>query len=412
MRLHAHGRTRSARKGLAAVALVPMMALLAACGGGGSAATGDEANAPYRVGLLLGLTGGAAALGVPEQKAANAYVERVNANGGINGRKLELVTVDSRSDESTAVSSMRKLATQDNVIAVVGPSTSGESVAVRQVADSLRIPTLTLGSAAAITKGSTYTFKCFYSPDISVRAILSAAKDSGAQTVASIAPLNAYGDEGAGAVKSLASEYGLRYLGAERYNADAVDLTPQLTKLKGRAPDVLVSYTVLPQSAIILKNAQSIGLKSLVIQGPGASSQELITKGGSAAEGTLVQGSKSLVNADLIPDDDPQKKVAAAFQEAYQKATGERGGQFAGNAWDGMTLLETALQAGDIDPSDVNAAREALLKSLNTNIKDVPGLNSKYTFDAEHHSSDTLDGVAVLKVEKGDFTIFSRDVTK
>jgi branched-chain amino acid transport system substrate-binding protein len=412
MRLHPRGRTRNARRTIAALAVAGSMVLLAACGGGEPSTASGDANAPYRVGLLLGLTGGAAALGVPEQKAAHAYVERVNANGGINGRQLELVTVDSRSDESTAVSSMRKLATQDHVIAVVGPSTSGESVAVRQVADSLKLPTLTLGSAAAITKGSTYAFKCFYSPDISVRAILAAAKDSGAKTVATIAPLNAYGDEGFGAVKDLASEYGLQYLGAERYNADATDLTPQLTKLKGRAPDVVVSYTVLPQSAIILKNAQAIGLKSLIIQGPGASSQELIDKSGSAAEGTLVQGSKSLVKADLIPADDPQKDVAAAFQEAYQKATGERGGQFAGNAWDGMTLLETALRAGKIDPSDVNAAREALLQSLNTNIKDVPGLNSKYTFDAEHHSSDTLDGVAVLKVENGDFTIFSRDVTK
>lgn len=385
-----------------------LLALVAACGsaGSGSASSGKET---YKVGLLLGLTGSYSTLGEPEFLSAKAYVDQVNKGGGIKGHQLELVTVDSQSQESAAVNGFRKLATQDNVIAVLGPSSSGESIAVRQLADSLKVPAITMASASAITKGSAYTFKTFYPPTLSIKAMLFAAAESGKKRVAVITPNSEYGAEAIKAAQDNAGAYGLEYLGVEVYDPAATDMTPQLTKLRAKNADAIIAFSVLPQNSIIAKNAKDIGLTALLIQGPGGASGAYLTGAGAAAEGTLVQGSKSLV-PDTVPNSDPQKKTLVAFDRAYRAATGKPGNQFAGNAWDAFTLLQVALEKGNVDPGNVTEARKALLDSLNSNIKDVPGLNARYTFTKDVHASESMRGLSVLKVEGGKYVLFNGDI--
>ena len=402
--------SRVRKRLLTVAASVGLVALVAACGGGGSSGSADgNGSGTYKVGVLLGLTGSYSTLGEPELAAAKAYVDRVNKAGGIKGHQLELVTVDSRSEESAAVNGFRKLATQDNVIAILGPSSSGESIAVRQLADSLKVPTITMASASAITKGSAYTFKTFYAPTFSIKAMLFAAAESGKKKVAVITPNSEYGNEAIQATEQFAGAYGLQYVGVERYDPAATDMTPQLTKLRAKNADAVIAFSVLPQSSIIAKNAKQIGLNALLIQGPGGASDAYLTGAGDAANGTLVQGSKSLV-PDTVPESDPQKPTLVAFDTAYRAATGKPGNQFAGNSWDAFTLLQAALEKGDVDPSNVTKARQALLDSLNTNIQDVPGLNARYTFTKDDHASESMKGLSVLKVEGGKYVLFNGDI--
>jgi branched-chain amino acid transport system substrate-binding protein len=403
-------RTSRVRKRLVTVvASVGLLALVAACGGGGDSSGSADGKGSYKVGVLLGLTGSYSTLGEPELAAAKAYVDRVNKAGGIKGHQLELVTVDSRSEESAAVNGFRKLATQDKVIAILGPSSSGESIAVRQLADSLKVPTITMASASAITTGSAYTFKTFYAPTFSIKAMLFAAAEAGKKKVAVITPNSEYGNEAIKATQDFAGAYGLEYVGVERYDPAATDMTPQLTKLRAKKAEAVIAFSVLPQSSIIAKNAKQIGLDALLIQGPGGASEAYLTGAGDSAEGTLVQGSKSLV-PDTVPEADPQKKTLVAFDTAYRAATGKPGNQFAGNSWDAFTLLQTALEKGDVDPSNLTKARQALLDSLNTNIQDVPGLNARYTFTKDDHASESMKGLSVLKVEGGKYVLFNGDI--
>jgi branched-chain amino acid transport system substrate-binding protein len=395
-------------KSLVTAATISCLAL-AACAPSSNSSSGGDGGDTYKIGVLVGLTGAYSTLGEPEQKAVQAFADQVNDDGGINGHQIELVFADTRSEESSAVNAFRELVDKDNVVAVVGPSSSGESVAVRQLADQQGIPTISMASAGAITDGSTATFKSFYAPSFSVRAMLFAAAKKGAKTVSVLTPNSEYGDEAIDAAEEYAGDYGLQYQGVERFDPAATDITPQLSKLRSASVDAIIAFAVLPQNAIIARNAEDIGLDAMLIQGPGGASETYLTDAGSAAEGTFVQGSKSLV-PDKVPASDPQKDTLMAFDKAYRAATGGPGNQFAGNGWDAMTLLAAALKTEDIDPADVEKARAAILDSLESNIKDVPGLNARYTFTPEDHASENLDGLSVLVVRDGAYELYAGDI--
>src|SRR5699024_2531819 len=114
---------RSTRKKAALVASVAALALgLSACSGDAAGGGGEN---PYRVGVLLGLTGNYAALGVPSQHAFELYVDQVIEDGGTTGHPVELVVLDGASDEGTAINQIRQLAVEEPVPAVLGPSSSG-----------------------------------------------------------------------------------------------------------------------------------------------------------------------------------------------------------------------------------------------------------------------------------------------
>ncbi|MFD2354523.1 ABC transporter substrate-binding protein [Nonomuraea ferruginea] len=178
--------------------------------------------------MLVDLTGSYAALGEAEKTATEAFAKKVNAEGGINGRQLKLTVVDGRSSESDAVSGVRKLHSE-GALAVIGPSGTSASIAIKPITASLKIPAIGMASGTAIAEPieeAKWMFKNF--PDItrSTRAMLSFAKGLGAKSVSVLAPNNAYGQQQSKAVPELAKEYGLTVAGSELHDPDATDFVP------------------------------------------------------------------------------------------------------------------------------------------------------------------------------------------
>jgi branched-chain amino acid transport system substrate-binding protein len=385
-----------------------LAASLTACGGaaaGGGAAGGG--NDPYKVGVLVGLTGSYAALGEPERKAIELYFDGVNAAGGINGKKVELIVLDSTSDEGNAVNQLRKLATQDKVHAVLGPSSSGESIALKSFAKSLKVPVITLASSSAIVSpaaDATYIFKEYTDTKLSLQAQLALAKEKGWKKVAVLATNDGYGQDAVKTIDPLVKEAGVELVANEVFNATATDVTPQLSKIGAASPDVVLVWAVNPANAIVAKSAASINFKPTLFHSPGAGSPAYIQNAGAAGEGTLLQGSKVLAAAD-VKKDDPQYEVVRNLVDKYTAKYNEAPGQYSANGWDGAMLLENALKNIKGDSKDLQATRDAIRDSLENNTKDLTAVNAVYTFTPEYHGPTGLTGLTVLAVKDGKFVV-------
>ena len=379
-----------------------LAASLTACGGGAGA--GDEA---YKVGVLVGLTGSYAALGEPERKAIELYFEDVNKAGGVNGKKVELVVLDSTSDEGNAVNQLRKLATQEKVHAVIGPSSSGESIALKPFAKSLKLPVISLASSSAIVTpaaDATYIFKEYTDTKLSLQAQLALAKDKGWNKVALLSTNDGYGQDAAKSIDPLIQEAGVELVANEVFNATATDVTPQLSKVAAASPDVVLVWAVNPANAIVAKSAASINFKPLLFHSPGAGSPDYIENAGAASEGTLLQGSKVLAAAD-VKEDDPQYEVVQNLVDKYTAKYNQAPGQYSANGWDGAILLESALKNLKGEPKDLQDTRDAIRDSLANNTKDLTAVNAIYTFTPEYHGPTGLTGLTVLAVKDGKFVV-------
>lgn len=395
--------TRRARKGLSLLAGVLLAAgSVAACGDAG----GSSDSSTYKIGALLGLTGAYSALGTAEQKGAELFVEKVNAAGGVNGHDLELVTADTGSDESQAVNELRKLATQEDVVAIIGPSSSGEGIAVKPTTLSLRMPTVVLASSTDIVTPpdqAKYIFKEFPSTKSSLEAQLKYVKEQGHERVAILAANNGYGQEPLKLLPDLAKREGLDLVAQETFPPSATDMTSQLSSIASKNPDSLLVWAVNPANAIVAKNAKDIGFEAELFHSPGAAAQGYIDTGGEATEGTLVQGSK-IADPKSIGSDDFQHDVLADLTEAWKEKNSGLPNQYVANAWDGMLLVKEALEQAKPDPSDVEEAREQVRDALES-VKDFPGINAVYSFSADNHGPVGIRGLAILEVRNGKFAI-------
>jgi branched-chain amino acid transport system substrate-binding protein len=397
---------RTRRFAAAAIGVAMTATALAGCGSSGDTASGSKA--PYKIGVLTALTGDYSALGVPEKNAIDAYFKRVNAAGGIGGHPVKLVELDSQSATGTAVNQFRKLVTQDHVVAVLGPSSSGEGIGLQSFSLSLKTPTIVLASANQIVQPADkakYIFMQYTPTQQSLDAQLAFAKSKGWTKVAYLGANNGYGQGPIEWLKDDAKKYGITLTGTEMFDPTATDVSAQLGKLGAGNPDAVLVWAVNPANAIVAKSAASIGFKPVLFNSPGGGDASYITGAGAAANNTYLQGSVVL-GADSLSSSSPQYKQTHALLDDYKKDYGDVAGQFAANGWDGSILLQNAIEkAGNPDPGNVQAARDAIRTALETKTKDVPGVNGIYTFTSDFHGSTPLTGLAVLQVQNNAFTI-------
>lgn len=400
------GGGRPHRQRLTVVAIAALLALVAsACGSGGSS---SEKTDTYKLGALLDLTGSYAALGEDNQRSIKMFVKNINKNGGINGHDVEIVYADTQSSESESVNQLRKLATQDNVIGVVGPAASGEAIALQPITESLRVPVMSMGSSDLIitpAEKAKWIFKQYPSAGDSLRAQLEYAKAQKWNNVAILAANNGYGQEATQKLPDLLDEFGMNLAASETFPPESTNVASQLQAVESKKPDVILVWAVNPANAVVAKSAESIGVDIPLFNAPGGATPLYAESAGTAAEGTLVQGSMIGVPDEIDPSS-PQYEVIREFVDLWEAELGRTPNQFESNAWDGIRLVAEALDKGDVDPSgDVTKVRAALRDSLETNIKDVPSVNAIYTFTADHHGPRGIKGLGVLAIQDGKFIL-------
>jgi len=363
----------------------------------------DEKAEAYKVGAVFSVTGRASFLGDPEKKTAEMIAEKVNSDGGINGHKLELVLYDTEGDATKCNLAVKKLIEQDKVSVVIGPSISGNSIAVVPVAQGTETPLISCAASYKIVyneeTGEPYkwVFKTPQSDSMAVEAIYTHIQKQGFSRIAILSGTSGFGASGRGELLKYADEYGLTIVADEQYDPKDTDLTVQLTKIKGIAPDAIINWSIGPTQVLVLRNRSDLGMNEIPFyQSHGFGSRKNIEQAAGAAEGVYCPLGACNI-AELLPDSHPQKNVTMKYVEEYKAKYNEEVSSFGGHAWDAMYMVISAMEAVGND--------KAAIRDYIENIKGFVGQHGVFNFSPDDHNGLTKEAFNMVVVKDGDWAL-------
>jgi branched-chain amino acid transport system substrate-binding protein len=348
-----------------------------------------------KIGALLSITGPAAFLGAPEARTLEMLTEQVNARGGIAGHKVKLIVKDTGASPEKAVSFARQLIDEEKVFAILGPSTSGETMAVKGIAEEGKTLLISLAAAEVIVNPvASHVFKTAQKDSHAATLIFQDMKKRGITRIAVFSSNTGFGKAGKEQIAKLAPEFGIQIVLDEVYDKAATDLSAEATKLKGANAQAVLNWSIEPAQSILVKNIRQLGLTLPIYQSHGFGNLAYAKAAGSAAEGVIFPLGRLAV-ADALPAGDPQKPVLVAYRDAYQKRYGEEVSGFGGYAWDAFQLLAAAVEKVGLDRAKVRTALE--------NTQGFVGQSGVFRFSAADHNGLGLDSFEMLTVKDGKF---------
>lgn len=355
------------------------------------------AAAPIKIGALFAVTGPAAFLGEPERNSAKMVIDEINKAGGVKGRKLELVAYDTTGDATKAVQLATKLIKDDKVVAIIGPSTTGETMAVIPVAEKEQIPLISCSAGSKITDPvKKWVFKTAQNDSLAVGRIYEYLQKSKQTTVSILTVSDGFGASGREQLKSQAAKYGITIASDDTYGPKDTDMTAQLTKIRGSHSQAIICWGTNPGPAVIAKNARQLGIKTPLFMSHGVSSKKFIELAGDAAEGIKLPSGKVVV-ADILPASDRQKNSLLAFVKDYQKHYKAEGDHFGGHAWDAVMLIRNAVENG---ADSAAAIRDQLEKT-----RGFAGIGGSFTYSPQDHAGLGKDAFVLVEVRNKDWVI-------
>lgn len=363
-------------------------------------ATWSAASGTIKIGGLFAVTGPASFLGEPEKRTLEMLVAETNAKGGVGGQKLEAVIYDTGGDATKAVQLATKLIKNDKVVAIIGPSTTGESMALVPIAEKEKIPLVSCAAGIKITepvKDRKWVFKTPANDHVAAEKILNYMASKNQKSIALLTVTDGFGSSGREQLKALAVQKGFKIVADETYGPKDTDMTPQLTKIRASKADAVVCWGTNPGPAIITKNVKQLGIKIPLYMSHGVASKKYIELAGAdAAEGVMLPAGK-LAIFDAISKKDPQYKLLKEYDAAYRKAFGTEASTFGGYAYDGFMLVTNAIKTKGVTPEKIRDGIEQAKKLVS-----VSGV---FTMSPTDHNGLDLSAFEMVKVTKGDWAL-------
>ena len=368
--------------------VVGAMMLIGGCGKSGEVAKPET----IKIGGMAPLTGALAIYGVTTTNGAELAVKEINENGGILGKKIEYIILDTKGDSTEAVMAYNKLV-DEKVAGIIGEVTSKPTLAVAEVAVQDNMPLITpTGTQVDITEAGPNVFRvCFTNPYQGKVLAITSKERLGADTVAVM--LNNSSDYSDGITKAFIEEsekLGMKVMGVEGYSDGDKDFRPQLTKLAAMNPDVVLIPEYYEQAALIATQAREVGVKSIFV---GSDGWDGIAK-------TLDKSSYSAIENSYFTNhfsmEDQSEKIQN-FLKDYRETYKEDPSAFSALGYDAIYMMKSAIEkAGTTDKQKVVDA----LKGI-----EYDGITGYLTFD-DHNNP--VKAVTVLKIENGKYIFDSK----
>ncbi len=362
-----------------------------------AAALPASADEPIKIGALLSITGPASFLGAPEARTLELLAADLNAKGGVRGRKVQLVVKDTAGSPEKAISFAKQLVDEDQVFAIIGPATSGETLAVKAIAGEGKTLLLSCAAAEAIVNPvAPWVFKTAQKDSHALQALFQRMRRGGIVRIGVLSSNTGFGKAGREAIAKMAPEYGLEIVADEVYDKAATDLTAEVTKVKAAKPQALLNWSIEPAQSIVIKNARQIGITVPIFQSHGFANIQYVKAAGAAAEGVVFPASRIVV-AEALPDSNPQKAVLVAYKKAYEARYQEDASAVGGYAHDAFALLVKLI--GQVGPD-----REKVRAALETT-RGFVGTAGVFTFTPADHNGLDVDAFEMVTVKDGRFVL-------
>jgi branched-chain amino acid transport system substrate-binding protein len=321
----------------------------------------------------------------------------LNKSGGILGRNVEIIVYDDETDATKAVTAFDRLVKKDQVVAVVGPSTTGSTLAIVPKAEESSIPLVSCAAAKKIVVPvRKWVFKTPQSDELAVRQIFKHAKGAGLTKVAFISASDGFGAAGREELNLLSKEYGLTVVADEVFGPKDTDMTSQLTKIKGTDAQAIVCWGTNPGPAVIARNRVQLGIKTPLYMSHGVASKKFIELAGAEnAEGVMLPAGRLIVE-NQVAADHPQKKVLSTYKTNYETNFKQEVSTFGGHVWDAVLLIAEAIKiSGSSEPA---AIRDGLEK-----VQKVYGTAGEFNLSATDHNGLTDEAFVMVKITGGDW---------
>lgn len=358
------------------------------------------ASADILIGATISETGPASTLGDPEAKTLKMLVDEINAKGGVKGQKIKLVMYDDGADPNKAKSFATRLVEDDKVVAIIGGTTTGTSLAVIPVAEEGKVPFISLaGGIEIIDPVKTFTFKTPHTDKMACEKIYEDAKKRNITKIGLISGTDGFGASMRAQCMATAKKWNIEIVADESYGPKDTDMTAQLTKIRAvPGLQAVLNPGFGPGAAITTRNFNQLGFTVPLYQSHGVASNAFIELAGAkAAEGVRLPGTALLV-AEQLPANDPQKAVVMAYKTTFEKAANSPVGTFGGYAHDALRIVVNAIErAPSTKPQAIRDAIEST--------KGFVGVTGIYTFSKTDHLGLDLSAFRMLEVKNGGWVI-------
>ncbi len=352
---------------------------------------------PIKIGGLFAVTGAPSFLGEPERNTANMVVDQINKAGGIKGRMLKLVYYDTQGDATKAVQAATRLIKEDRVSAIIGPSTTGETMAVIPVVENAGIPLISCAAGIKITEPvKRWVFKTAQNDSLAVERIYDHLKKRNISNVAIITVSDGFGASGREQLKLRAKASGITIVSDEIYGPNDTDMAAQLVKIRGGKAQAIICWGTNPGPAKVARYARQLGLNLPLYMSHGVSSKKFIELAGDAAEGIILPSGRVIV-ASVLPKSDQQKKSLLSYVNDYKKHFKVEGDHFGGHAWDAVMLLKGAIERGDGSPASIRSEIE--------NTRNFKGIGGIFNFAPQDHAGLTKDAFVLVTIRNKEWVL-------
>jgi branched-chain amino acid transport system substrate-binding protein len=386
------------------LALVILAAAIPLAGVGCSSE--KEEKAAYKIGAVFSTSGSQSDLGVPEQRTVEMMVEEINNDGGINGHPLEVIVYNDESDSTKTLSLVTKLIEQDNVLAIIGPTFSGGSMAILDTVKTAEIPNVSCAASIDIVTPVAERYWVFKTPQTDVQAIKEIygyLEEQEITKIGIITDTSGYGASGRKYLIANKGDYGIEIVDDQTFTTGDTNMQSQLTHIKGTSAQAVICWATNKESAIVAQDMVTLGFTIPLFCSHGVANKAFIEQAGDAGNGVILPAGKLLV-VDDVPKSDPQKKVLTNYRDDYEAIYGEGTvNTFGGHAYDALSMVVMALEEMDEDLSTADA-RAFIRDYIENDIKDWPGTGGVFTMSPEDHLGMAPGSLALIKIVDGEWT--------
>jgi branched-chain amino acid transport system substrate-binding protein len=344
-----------------------------------------QAQDTIKIGEFGSLTGDNASFGISQNNGVQMAVEEINAAGGVLGKKIELIVEDNQTKQGETTTIVRKLISQDHVVALIGEVASSKTLEAAPIAQESKIPDIaTAATNPRVTQTGDYIFRVCFTDDfqavVIARFVLEKLQKKKIAFMTDVKQDYSVGLTGI--AKDYLLKHGADIVKEQSYSSGDKDFRAQLTDIKSANPDVIVITGYYPEAALIAKEARQLGIKSVLVGGDGWDGASLIPVGGKAIEGAYFS------NHFSVEDKSP---AVQDFVSKYKQKYNASPDAFAALGYDAVKLLADAItRAGGTDPQKL---RDAIAST-----KNFPGVSGTITINPERNATKSA---VILTIKDG-----------
>ena len=351
---------------------------------------------PIKIGVVLSESGANEPLGKPEANAIDLFVKRINEAGGIDGHEVEVIIKDDQSDANKAQQAVVELLQQEDVVAVIGSSGTGTTIAMKQETAKAEVPQVCMAAGANIMEGgNTWIFRTPPTATEAGKKVLEYIADTlKVKKVALLYDTNPFGTDGKAVVEAEAPDFGLEVVVSEGYQTDESEegMDTHLTNIMTSDPEVVVVWGTNPGPAKIAKRMRDKGIDLPYVGSHGIANQAFIELAGEAANGVVFPAGKMLVFEQVLEPGSEEYDFIKDFSDAYFEEYGEQINTFAGHGWDAILIITEALKRAGV------GATPAELRDEIEATEGLVGTAGIFTYTVEDHNGLTPDDLNMVEI--------------